>query len=996
MNRVQLEGTQGGVAACGALERLGRGVVTGWLLLALVSVAGSREAPPSGAATSLGEVGARVNRWPLYYERSGTGSFLWPFGAFSETHVAVHPLLALHRSARGQPFHEIRVLFPFARFDLESRRHHAFPFFWGPDYTVGFPLYWRFGRPYDGPSGFSALLPLWMYERSPDSSDLGILWPVFRRSRGSETPGWQLWPLYGRWVSHGEDSLHNFWLWPLGARVRTPDSLHHRFLPFYALDRSEEHADFLSLPWVDLRSPERRVRAVPPLLSWHRTRADGAYSLDLALGLYRHAVAADDARSGRLLPLYAYNPRWFVSVVYGRAQLDDATLRMAPALLSWQWSRASGERSDYWLGGLYHRRRGVPGEERDWLLPLYYRDRREALILSPLYASAAVSETARVEVVPPLLAWRRTDAASGERASHALGGLIHRRRGVAGRERDWLLPLYLRDREEGLLLTPFWARRSGAGVSAWQAIPPLLSWYSRDAGDGAGSLYLLSGLVHRRRGAAGRDRDWVLPFYYRDEESGLLASPFYLAAADPEGITRWEAVPPLLSFRTFQAETGARSLYAAGGLWHRRRGEPALDRDWLLPLYYREPSQGLLLTPVYAARRGEDQALEWSAAPPLLTWHRALRDGSRDTFALGGLMRFGRDGEGRPRGWVLPLLRYGPGFLLSPLYADWRQNEGQPGEQRIRAVPPLLSWQRRDVEGGRGDRYALLGLARWRIGVPSDEAAGHLFPLILFDRRHDLWLTPLLGRWHDGGSRYRYWATPLVGTFDGRFRGFWMFPLGGRSTAPGLRSEWLLWGRRERHADGRRSISFFPLFHHLRQGESGPIERFARQPRDRPAEIEPASAMRRWSLLLGLCRGRSTWTLRAARRNTCTEQHRRRLFPLWRSRQRVEIDVTDGIETARRTTASRKAALWLFEDRRESDTGSGRRYRRTRVLGHLVDYERLNDDVSVDVFPAISWDRRADGRRRTSVLWRLYRSEVDAEGRRWLDVLFLPLRRPGR
>jgi hypothetical protein len=47
----------------------------------------------------------------------------------------------------------------------------------------------------------------------------------------------------------------------------------------------------------------------------------------------------------------------------------------------------------------------------------------------------------------------------------------------------------------------------------------------------------------------------------------------------------------------------------------------------------------------------------------------------------------------------------------------------------------------------------------------------------------------------------------------------------------------------------------------------------------------------------------------------------------------------------------------------------------------------------VDVFPAITYDRKTDGFKQTSFLWRLYRYERAADGSKKLDLLFIPLRR---
>jgi hypothetical protein len=56
----------------------------------------------------------------------------------------------------------------------------------------------------------------------------------------------------------------------------------------------------------------------------------------------------------------------------------------------------------------------------------------------------------------------------------------------------------------------------------------------------------------------------------------------------------------------------------------------------------------------------------------------------------------------------------------------------------------------------------------------------------------------------------------------------------------------------------------------------------------------------------------------------------------------------------------------------------------------LYHYEREKDDVSVDVFPAITYDRTRDGMRKWSFLWRAFRYETGPDGTK-LDLLFIPL-----
>ena len=89
-----------------------------------------------------------------------------------------------------------------------------------------------------------------------------------------------------------------------------------------------------------------------------------------------------------------------------------------------------------------------------------------------------------------------------------------------------------------------------------------------------------------------------------------------------------------------------------------------------------------------------------------------------------------------------------------------------------------------------------------------------------------------------------------------------------------------------------------------------------------------------------------------------------------------------------------RALLFLYDWRHESVPEENHEYARRRVLWRLYHYEQLNGDESTDVFPAITWDRRKDGYRKFSFLWRFFRWERDPEKGTSLDVLFIPFKRP--
>ncbi len=92
--------------------------------------------------------------------------------------------------------------------------------------------------------------------------------------------------------------------------------------------------------------------------------------------------------------------------------------------------------------------------------------------------------------------------------------------------------------------------------------------------------------------------------------------------------------------------------------------------------------------------------------------------------------------------------------------------------------------------------------------------------------------------------------------------------------------------------------------------------------------------------------------------------------------------------------------LWYLYDYRlrrslptQEDPERPEEYVRSRLLWRLLHYERVDADKTLDVFPGITWDRKADGYRQFSFMWRLFRIERTEDGGRNLDFLFIPLMR---
>ena len=121
-------------------------------------------------------------------------------------------------------------------------------------------------------------------------------------------------------------------------------------------------------------------------------------------------------------------------------------------------------------------------------------------------------------------------------------------------------------------------------------------------------------------------------------------------------------------------------------------------------------------------------------------------------------------------------------------------------------------------------------------------------------------------------------------------------------------------------------------------------------------------------------------TVLRTRKNGC--------FPLWRYASSSTVG-----SPQRETSAS--LLLLLYDYKRDVRAKPptdflGTDYTRTRVLWRLWHYERSDDDVSVDIFPAITYDRKGGDFKKVTFLWRFFRYERGKDGRK-LDLLFVPI-----
>jgi len=526
---------------------------------------------------------------------------------------------------------------------------------------------------------------------------------------------------------------------------------------------------------------------------------------------------------------------------------------------------------------------------------------------------------------------------------------------------------------------------------------------------------------------------WPLTYYrepalsvlwpiYEHTEEHLAVRPFFSAYGDSKSYWEYNVLWPLC-----QADTKSRDYRIFPYFWgtDKRAGNIEQSYHILFPFFWHYEDETHALFPLWisdadAWKEGHFTEHDYWLGWPLMHYHTGASEQAWHVGLVGRYRYLNNDET--YTGYPWPLLfswqtKDDRGFF-SPLYAfekcttphvtnDWS------------AIPILLSWHRRQKDDN--DLNALLGLynQHW-----SDSArSGCLLPFCAYDREERLLLTPLFG-WDKPDAKdpdgYWYPFTPLGGVYTGTQRGSWLFPLYSSSSSVSndtCSARYLLLGyaKHQEHAWRNRSSSvtdygFFPLFSHSRntytntaeyddsstEGYSHHDRRLILNYSEECLAVNHAPTGD--SPLVGTNRiGKlhfDEWQSKKLRGDYRTANTSSGIFPLWSSESRLETRL-DG--TRLRDDSDSALLLALYDTRRKfaqaDASAKPMDYERRRILWRLWHYERRNGDVSVDLFPAITYDTHADGFSKTSFLWRLFRYEKHAGGGTDLDLLFLPLKR---
>ena len=383
--------------------------------------------------------------------------------------------------------------------------------------------------------------------------------------------------------------------------------------------------------------------------------------------------------------------------------------------------------------------------------------------------------------------------------------------------------------------------------------------------------------------------------------------------------------------------------------------------------------------PLFGQYKKEDDGW-WVLAPFAYRGHKGT-----DALTLTPLWSAGNTGEAR---WSALLPFYYQSAdpakktrrVLTPL-VGWSES---PDKRRWTVVPLLSS-----VAWGRGEKdvwlFGPIAHARWG----GDNVQHHALPFYYHDRNEKLFLSPLFSRQSKKDKSFLNLLMLLAHYShkdDGEKHFQFLLPLGS-----------VRWGAE----NGSSATSLFPLFG------------WKKSVFDHPEIVQPKykrGARKGWSKSLSIFpwltftrREHTIQPLKDSDGHTTVNRARHSsLWPLWDYRSaNVASTAPDHKAEGKQSFHTRDFSLlgWLYDyELREGKLVKGKpepgtRHVRQRVLVHLVHDERFGDDRSLDVFPFFTWDSKADGYRKASFLWRLYRNERTADGGRKLDLLFIPLLR---
>ncbi|MEK7270516.1 MAG: hypothetical protein AAB215_06170 [Planctomycetota bacterium] len=638
--------------------------------------------------------------------------------------------------------------------------------------------------------GMDPLLSLASLERTDSSSKLRILQAVGIPFFESARDGTDAWVGVLSLDARTGASLFSWRRRERKAAEGEPPavSTHWHFFPFVFGGREKDLAYDVVVPLLFRRSTPEESVWITPLGGHLRSGETRSVSWILpALATYETDPAKDFLSWSFPWPLWYYERNgqekastFSLLPFYWQQIAPGSARRVALAPIFWQAS--SKDASSFAAFPLYFR-----GREKDLaydlLVPLFLR--RETPDLSywciPFAGHVRKGADRTYDWLLPPLFWRQADAKEGTVQSFFPWPVWGFERKVEAGEP-----------EETLSFFPFYFQQIRKDKHHYEAVIPILAVYSHDWTPDATRTTVLPVFFHGR--SKDLSYDLLLPVFLRREAPGLsywftpvaghvrkgetdattwvLPPLFYHESDSARGLSAWGFPWPLWTFdRRTEGEGSTETLSLLPFYWQRLSPDER-RRAALAPLFWSGSGPGydyLYALPFFGlAREGDGKASRWFVLGPLLVSSRDDRAGERCTDVLFPLARFSRsDGGRRSHARVAPFFfRWTDGDRETDIamLLGGRRREGESLREWL--LP--FYFRANDAEGSdtfgtifyrrtRKDSSSLWVFPTAYFSSSPDEARAHIWPFYGYDREGDFErrsvLAPLFFHGSDGKDR---------------------------------------------------------------------------------------------------------------------------------------------------------------------------------------------------------------------------------------------------
>ena len=481
-----------------------------------------------------------------------------------------------------------------------------------------------------------------------DFRKTSVLWPISIYTHEGETTSYHLFPFY--WYKDSPKDRYSVFF-PLYWNGATDSSSYFHLWPLFGINRKGAgYAEYsVVYPFFrygrDTATDELEVNAPWPLVQYHRTEGEVSSRL---LPLYWHS-RTQSGSSGFAFPYYWQEktdksahgvfPLW-----YSSRSKDAQTDIVLPLYFS---SASAGSRSTL-LFPLYFRN-DKPDDHYRYVFPVYYRNwtgKRSFTTVLPLYYDLK-SEQSRLQVGVPLYLNYENPA---EKVKLFFPLYYH----VEDREKDssfnYLFPFYGSYRRgefdsRHYVLFPLFARfrDQGTGSSGWDVLWPL---FHHESSPSTSETRALPFYLQKSAAESGYTIGFPLYWHFRSGDSSQRHFvPFYGEHTEGNWYRKRFIVGPLyIDTRDDHAQLSRQDAFFFLYSSEQRNDR---KRSWLFPFYYHRDEPGEFLTlgslaflPPYYINKQEGDGELFHIWP----FYGKSRSGSyEERSALWPLIRFGED-----------------------------------------------------------------------------------------------------------------------------------------------------------------------------------------------------------------------------------------------------------------------------------------------------------------------------------------------------------------